>query len=205
MKKSILILSLLTLAAGCSAKDTAELGQMEQNRLAPESAESAVHISLTEVFTRTPLLELRGDWAKARALYEQGLSQHPDNARLDRMYQSFRVRFQARMASTAMESMISRAHWLKQQHQYLKLTDANYKGELLNEASELAKDLAAWGKTALEQQQMELAERALSESQKIAPSREVRQIYEAWQDLAERQDLARLVKQGRRMAELARN
>lgn len=202
MNKSILILSLLTLATGCSAKDGKELGQVGQSELAPESA---IRISLTEVFTRAPLLELRGDWAKARALYEQGLGQHPDNARLDRMYRDFRVRFQAHMASTTMETMISRAHWLKQQHQYLKLTDASYKGELLQEAIELSKDLAAWGKTALEQQQMELAERALSESQKIAPNRETRQIYEAWQELAERQDLARVVRQGRKMAELARN
>lgn len=200
MKKSILFLSLVALTTGCSAKEEASLGAMDQAAMTPE-----IKLTLTEVFTRAPILELQGDWAKARALFEKGVGQHPDNARLDRLYQDFRSRFQARMAAVTMENMISRAHWLKQQHQYLKLTKADYQGELLQEAVELSKDLAAWGMTALEEQQMKLAERALSEAQKIAPSREIRKAYEQYQDLAERQDLARIVKQGRKMAELARN
>lgn len=200
MKKSILFLSLLALTTGCSAKDEANLGMTEEAAMAAE-----VKLTLTEVFTRAPILELQGDWAKARVLFEKGLGQHPDNARLDRLYQEFRGRYQARMATVTLENMISRAHWLKQQHQYLKLTKADYQGELLQEAVELSKDLAAWGMTALEEQQMKLAERALSEAWKIAPSREVRKAYEEYQDLAERQDLARIVKQGRKMAELARN
>lgn len=200
MKKSILLLSLLALSTGCSAKDESALGLTDQSAMTAE-----IRLTLTEVFTRAPILELHGDWAKARTLYEQGVNQHPDNARLDRLYQDFRGRYQARMASVTLESMISRAHWLKQQHQYLKLTDTDYKGELLQEAVELSKDLAAWGMTALEQQQMKLAERALGEAQKIAPSREIRKAYQEYQDLAERQDLARIVKQGRKMAELARN
>lgn len=199
MKKSILALSLLALTTGCSAQDETSLTQGLQ------TTEPLIRLSLTEVFSRAPILELQGEWAKARALYEQGLGQHPDNARLDRAYQDFRGRYQAKMAAVTLENMISRAQLLKQQHQYQKLTNASYKGELLQEAITLSKDLAAWGETALEQHQMELAERALGAAQKIAPSREVRKLYEQYQDLAERQDLARLVKQGRKMAELARN
>lgn len=167
------------------------------------TARSAPSMTVSKALRKARRLEKKSRWAEADVVFKSALAQHSRSKKLKRRYRSFKARHKAKKDRYEIDAMVSKARWLKKQHRYSKAIDSSYKGQHWSEVVRISKKLAKKGLKAMKRKRMNLAYRALSQSVKVNSNRATRKAYGRYRAYKERRDFARLVRKGRKMADIS--